>query len=105
MSNSVDSNVITTTSILIIFIILVVISLVVNVIVFTAIIAKYRPIYKIAHHNDMIRHDELIRTRERARIAQRNAPPPKPTRESIERTLYHIEHPNEVLDIDKGGKK
>lgn len=84
MSNSVDSNVITTTSILIIFIILVVISLVVNVVVFTAIIAKYRPIYK---------------------IAQRNAPPPKPTRESIERTLYHIEHPNEVLDIDKGGKK
>ena len=66
-------------------------------IIFYYKLKPYYQIYKIAYHNDLIRHDELLRIKERQRMSNPKTPPQRPTKETIERTLHHLENPNDII--------
>lgn len=56
-----------------------------------------KKLYKIAYHNDLIRHEEQIRYRERQRLAKQDAPN-MPTRKHLTK---QIDETIERLNLDK----
>ena len=61
---------------------------------YSAAKAPLKKLYKIAKHNDLVRHDEMIRARERKRLLKETAPQiphRKIQKINVERTLNEID--------------